>query len=356
MTNAYDKVDLTIKSKDLVIGSQYSVRIDNDGINELTSPVLKGGGAIFVARPKLFTVTQVGDKGVIEINDLRKQKQDVNPRYMQDTKPSFLYELYKAGSYQLSVVRYKNFNTQVEVFCTTEFVVESVATGGECQIELLDKPYDPSIEVKAKVNGLKTSSGWQHAVSLKRDNEFGTEVQRYCARRDRLEDPAGVSFGPHEAGVYLMTVQDWCGPYGKFEQELCRMTFRVNKLGEKGETEIASGAANLPPTPICERKVDPKDPNKVNYLCPTSVGTINTDPLQFIRSIMSLLMGIAGGIALLLIIYSGFKIMTAAGNAETIQGAKETLTSTIIGLLFMIFAVLILRLLAVDILGLPGFT
>ena len=49
------------------------------------------------------------------------------------------------------------------------------------------------------------------------------------------------------------------------------------------------------------------------------------------------------------------QIMTAGGNAEQLQKGKELFTSAIIGLLFLIFSVSLLRMIAGDIINLPGF-
>ncbi len=70
---------------------------------------------------------------------------------------------------------------------------------------------------------------------------------------------------------------------------------------------------------------------------------------------MRVILGLAGGIALLLIIYSGYKLMTSQGNPEAIQGARETLPSAIVGLLFIIFSMVILQVIGAGILGIPGF-
>lgn len=64
--------------------------------------------------------------------------------------------------------------------------------------------------------------------------------------------------------------------------------------------------------------------------------------------------GIAGFVALICIMYSAIKLQTSRGDAEAIQKARENLTSCIIGLLLIIFSVVILRLIGIDILGLPG--
>ncbi|MCL5439155.1 MAG: pilin [Patescibacteria group bacterium] len=109
-----------------------------------------------------------------------------------------------------------------------------------------------------------------------------------------------------------------------------------------------------PPAPVCAPG------GLVNDKCEkvsTGLGIdIGTDPKDFIASIFGITLSLSGGIALLLIIYSGYKLMTSRGNAEKVQGAKETLTSTIVGLLFIIFSIFILELIGVNILHIPGWS
>lgn len=87
----------------------------------------------------------------------------------------------------------------------------------------------------------------------------------------------------------------------------------------------------------------------------TAIGKISTEPQAFVRFIFSMVLGLAGGIALILIILSGYRFMTSGGNPEATKAAVEQLTSAIIGLLFIIFAFVILQIVGVDILRIPGF-
>jgi hypothetical protein len=64
--------------------------------------------------------------------------------------------------------------------------------------------------------------------------------------------------------------------------------------------------------------------------------------------------GIAGGIAFLLMVFGGFKILTSAGDPKGIQAGSEMISSALIGLLFIIFSVFLLELIGVKILGIPG--
>lgn len=87
----------------------------------------------------------------------------------------------------------------------------------------------------------------------------------------------------------------------------------------------------------------------------TGLGTIGTDPQSLIQSLFGLILSISGGIALLLIIISGYRVLASQGNPEALKGAKEQLTAAIVGLLFIIFALVILQIIGVDILHIPSF-
>jgi hypothetical protein len=87
----------------------------------------------------------------------------------------------------------------------------------------------------------------------------------------------------------------------------------------------------------------------------TGIGGIATQPQEFVRFIFNLVLGIAGGIALILIIISGYRLIVSQGNPEAFKEAWGMLASTIVGLLFIIFAFVILQVVGVDLLGIPGF-
>ena len=93
----------------------------------------------------------------------------------------------------------------------------------------------------------------------------------------------------------------------------------------------------------------------VGSTCETAIGKLETTPGGFINDLFTRVLGIVGGIAVLLIIISGYRLMASQGNPEKVQGAKEQLTAAIVGLLFVIFSLVILQVIGYDILRLPGF-
>jgi len=66
-------------------------------------------------------------------------------------------------------------------------------------------------------------------------------------------------------------------------------------------------------------------------------------------------LGLGGIAALFCIIYSAFMIQTSQGNTDRVKKAQQLLTSCITGLILIIFSVFILRIIGVNILGIPGF-
>jgi hypothetical protein len=89
---------------------------------------------------------------------------------------------------------------------------------------------------------------------------------------------------------------------------------------------------------------------------PTAIGCIPTRPGPFVNYVLTRAISIGAGLAFLLLLFGAFTLITSAGNPENIKKGQETITSAIIGLLFIIFSVFLLRLIGVDILKLPGFT
>ena len=88
----------------------------------------------------------------------------------------------------------------------------------------------------------------------------------------------------------------------------------------------------------------------------TAVGCIPfTGANEFVKWFLGWAIGIASGIAFLLIIFAGFKIMTASGNPEKLQDGRELLIAAISGLILIVFSVFLLKLIGVTIFQIPGF-
>jgi hypothetical protein len=88
----------------------------------------------------------------------------------------------------------------------------------------------------------------------------------------------------------------------------------------------------------------------------TAIGCIPVGQFSaLIAFILNWALGIAGGIAFLLILYAGFIIMTSSGNPDRLKAGQELLTSAIMGIILLIFSIFILRILGVELFKIPGF-
>jgi len=88
----------------------------------------------------------------------------------------------------------------------------------------------------------------------------------------------------------------------------------------------------------------------------TAIGCVPTEPNAMIQGFLKIAGTAGGGIALLLMIFGSFQIITSAGDQHKLQAGREQFSNAVIGLLFIIFSVLLLRIIGVDILGLEGFS
>ena len=99
------------------------------------------------------------------------------------------------------------------------------------------------------------------------------------------------------------------------------------------------GAFLFPTTPALSQAVN--DPLGLEYGAASGLGDqdVRTSTARIINVALSLL----GVILLVLIVYSGFLWMTAAGNDEQISKAKKILASSVIGLVIILSAYSISR-------------
>ncbi|OGG03942.1 hypothetical protein A2W14_05750 [Candidatus Gottesmanbacteria bacterium RBG_16_37_8] len=119
----------------------------------------------------------------------------------------------------------------------------------------------------------------------------------------------------------------------------------------------------------CNRTINPKPPDwtscrqclydssgnelKGNYY--TVLGCFSTKPEKFVQSILTIVFGAAGGIAFMAVLWGSATVLTSSGNPEKIQAGKDMITSSILGILIIVFSVFLLRVIGFDILKIPGF-
>ncbi len=88
----------------------------------------------------------------------------------------------------------------------------------------------------------------------------------------------------------------------------------------------------------------------------TALGCISFDAESggFVRSLLGIIIGLGGGVALLLILYGVFIVTTSAGIPDKLNQGKEIISSAVAGLVFIILAIFLMNLIGIRILALPG--
>lgn len=92
-----------------------------------------------------------------------------------------------------------------------------------------------------------------------------------------------------------------------------------------------------------------------NNICKTALGDFDvTKPETIISRIFAVVLFIASFGAFILFLIAGYNLLTSSGNKEKVAAAREMITSTVLGLLFVILSIVILEIIGVDILRIPG--
>lgn len=105
---------------------------------------------------------------------------------------------------------------------------------------------------------------------------------------------------------------------------------------------------------FCDADGNPTNRN-YNGQIYTAIGCIDVENITLTSSFLTKLgLGIGGGLSLLLMGIAGVLISTSAGDPRRLQAGQELLTAAIAGLMLVIFSAFILRVLGVEILGIPN--
>lgn len=167
-----------------------------------------------------------------------------------------------------------------------------------------------------------------------------------------------ISLGQFGMGNYGVWLQEPTFELGDFGKNICSADFSI--ASKEGQIPDAATLTNVCRTVSIDGGIrgQCEDCFKQGKTW-TAIGCIGSSPSEgpagFIPQLIKLGASLAGGIAFLLILFGGFQIITSAGNPERLNAGRELITSAIAGLLLIIFSIFLLKVIGVDILGIPGF-
>lgn len=87
----------------------------------------------------------------------------------------------------------------------------------------------------------------------------------------------------------------------------------------------------------------------------TDLGCIPNDPIGFVAKFYTIGLSMVGAVAVVFIIYGGYTLLMSNGKPQEIEKGKSYIFYSIAGLLLVVFGFVFIRVIAVDILALPGF-
>lgn len=243
---------------------------------------------------------------------------------------------FRAGTYNVKVTNTDNSN--LVTYCQASFPV-----GGACQIAIISKRTSDTPLI-LKVESLKANPDDVKQVNIKRKPQ-NNEVYVHDQKVSVLT--SGLDIGKLEAGQYDVEIKNpaFLGAFGNDQQ--CLGQFEVYVPGTEPLNPDQNITVNATPEAFLPKVCNEKG-------CSTALGDISTDPAGFVSRLFAILLSLAGGIAIILIILSGYRLMSSGGNPEKVTAARDQLTSAIVGLLFVIFSLSILQIIGVDILRIPG--
>lgn len=117
------------------------------------------------------------------------------------------------------------------------------------------------------------------------------------------------------------------------------------------ETLTIDELTNNPPTPFPGNQY-------------TIIGCISTNLGGFTKEgaaggvsqiLLNVIFSIVGGLAFLYLLYGSFVVLTSQQDPERLNQGKRIIFGSIVGLIFSLFAVFIINLLATQVLKIPGF-
>ncbi len=253
---------------------------------------------------------------------------------------------------------FSQLNNQSYAQATTKYkVVKAVGTIVTCvpakagetgQASLTGQLYDTAAACQKAANDLNNPLSWSiNGTECKQDfppkpippppNPNGPYTYSQC--QDKLLDTL------HPGNTYHVVIRhnpigdDFVGcesPGGNKTYSECRDEINNQKAAAQlfGENPCGTGTTNE---------------------CQTGLGSISTDPSGFANRILSIAIGLGGGIALILMVIGSIRVLTSSGDQQKLNGGRDQIVAAIAGLLFLIFSIIILRFIGLEILkGVPG--
>jgi hypothetical protein len=206
---------------------------------------------------------------------------------------------------------------------------------GKVKFKIVQKGAGGAKDVVATATNGKASATFKADAT----KEYTIEVQ---------EDRAGKNF-PFPGCTTTVNVKNSCG------DENC----------DEVRTDV-SGNAIIRDFELCEQILNDEERSECDKCFSgsgsggeggvwTAIGCIPARPENIIKTFITLGISVGGGATLLLILTGAFRLTVSQGDPQATKDAKEQITSAVIGLVFILLSITILRFIGVSLFQIPGF-
>lgn len=280
-------------------------------------------------------------------------------------------QIYQEGTHQIKVERIGATGAP----CITQYTISKLTTPQTISCNIYVSPQTPNPQTPVKYSGTIEPDGLYRIrfPSINKNfPEFSPDANHNISEQNLglidqgnypvvLQTSVPEFFPNPDGGGFYQNVWKDVPSTNCNISNLIVLPTSLNPTPNSSAVPVGSGAPGTTPAPTaciganCTKAGGDPCGNPSNPGFKTAIGCIHTNPIEFTKDFLKFIVGIGGGLAFLMMLLGAFQMLTSAGNPETLQAGRERLTSAIIGLLFVIFAVLLMQIIGFDILGLPGF-
>jgi len=224
-------------------------------------------------------------------------------------------------------------------------------------VRLLPASPTPNDEIEIIIDGRRPGDDRQNNYHIQMEStDDGDYDQEHC-----VVSPGSKKFGPLDPGSYIAKIEEqvdennvFDGCSGGYRYSSIEFTVDVNGgiVDEPVQDPDGTDPIDSEGGPPTEGR-NPCDQNNdgIADTCKTALGEISTDIGAFASQFLSIAIGLAGGIALIILVIGSIRVLTSSGDQQRLGGGRDMIVAAIAGLLFLIFSTLILRFIGVSILG-----
>lgn len=254
-------------------------------------------------------------------------------------------------------------------YCDGTYIIKKDQSGGieSCKLDFSTLAPDEKSIINITGGNIKPANG-DYQLSI-----TGTAKKDLKLNVDSNGIVFPITIGRLNPGNYTATLQkkgiEYLGGDSisyLFKDTNCKYSLDIAAVGSQGSfSQIGKPGPAGDTTTVPQDKCKDKDneecskaggePCDNNTGFKTAIGCIHTNPAALVKDFLTFAIGIGGGVAFMMMLLGAFQMMTSGGNPQNLQGGRDVFQNAIIGLLFIIFSILLMKIIGIDILSIPGF-